>query len=69
MCKNCAGTKIFESRGDGTEWEYTIDENGTRIGRMVGTTHDRMKAAGYTFSAQTGRWTLPEEGTDGRDKA
>jgi hypothetical protein len=55
------GTKIFASKGDGTEWEYTIDENGTRIGHMVGTTADREKALGKVYSAQTGKWSYPDE--------
>jgi hypothetical protein len=61
MCKNCAGTRISETRGDGTKWEYVIDENGTRIGSMVGHVRDDYLERGYTYSAHTGRWTQPEE--------
>lgn len=56
MSDKGAGTKIFKTRGDGTEWEYTIDENGTHIGRMVGTTADREEALGKEYNAQTGKW-------------
>lgn len=59
-----AGTKIFVTKGDGTEWEYTIDDNGVRIGHMTGTTGDRMRAMGREYSAQTGNWEKPKEGED-----
>jgi hypothetical protein len=61
MCKNCAGTKISETRGDGTLWEYVIDENGVKTGKMVGTESEYYRKRGYTFSAQTGRWETPLE--------
>lgn len=56
MCVNCAGTKIFETRGDGTRWEYVIDEHGVMVGHMVGTERE-----GRTYNAQTGTWTSPSE--------
>lgn len=59
MCKKCAGTRISETRGDGTKWEYVINEDGVRIGSMVGNIRDDFIRDGYTFSAQTGKWEAP----------
>lgn len=61
MCAKCAGTVIFESRGDGTEWRYVINDQGVKVGTMIGTTHERMEARGFTYSAQTGRYEPPRE--------
>lgn len=59
MCRKCAGTRISEIRGDGTRWEYVINDDGVRVGRMVGTERDDYIARGYTYSVQTGRWEPP----------
>lgn len=56
MCRDCAGTRIFETRGDGTRWEYVISDDGVRVGQMVGTERDDYITRGYTYSAQTGGW-------------
>lgn len=59
MAHKSAGTVITESRGDGTLWEYVINDDGVHIGHMIGTESEYYKQRGYQYSAQTGRWEKP----------